>query len=517
MESSTDPATTVISLLKDRNIRAGRDDIESAFNDATTHLESVKWVEEHLSPDTLLSQEELALYSKLDSSGILRNILHDSDTGATRPLHDGELRKATDLLNASTGEIRKQVDILAAQQENLRNQRSVKNEQELRSARDVERLRSKHELGRQNTSSASSDLAQELEIDLKSETEKAVAEGKRILSSLTARLKEDDKVILNLEKTASTIQGGGDDSLIIKRTLELESLLARYLAEEIHCRLDRLYLEGIESDNAGFNNPTGIEDDAWSGLSEELEALYPEIEILAEMSTKQQCSGPILRELQNHHGKQRIASHEKLDNISDIIGEMTSSAKDLTKSLQTRESLCGILESFTSTYRLEMGDRFSEQSAPRRDTLRRLSTAPMAAFAPDRVDSAPETPVLANLMRRVGLSYESVLGSEEKGGGATELAEKRKQALECLRSYSIAADSPLKDELIPKDQASMLLLSSLETNSQFQSSLVDLEHERGLEVLESELGRLQKGMQKLDLDVIYRRDKAQSNFMEQWS
>ena len=372
-----------------------------------------------------------------------------------------------------------------------------------------------------------------MEIDLKSETDKAVAEGKRILSSLTARLKEDDRVLSNLEKTASTIQGSSDDSLIIKRTLELESLLARYLAEEIHCRLDRLYLEGIESNNAGFNNPTSIEDDAWSGLSEELEALYPEIEILAEMSIKQQCSGPILQELQNHHGKQRIASHQKLGSVCnyfgflillltiwqifDIIGEMTSSAKDLTKSLQSRESLCGILESFTSTYRLEMGDRFSEQSAPRRETLRRFSTQPMAAFAPERVDSAPETPVLANLMRRVGLSYESVVGSEERGGGAIELPEKRKQALECLRSYSIAADSPLKDELIPSDQASMLLLSSLETNSHFQTSLVDLDHERGLEVLESELGLLQKGMQKLDLDVIYRRDKAQSSFMEQWS
>lgn len=177
MELSTDPTNTVLSILKDRNIRASRDDIESALNDAT-HPENVKWVEEHLSPDTLLSQEELALYgrytviqfiascwlipvvfnllrySKLDSSGILRNILHDSDTGATRPLHDGELRKATDSLNASTGEIRKQVDILAAQQESFNNQRCVKGEQELRSARDIERLRSKHELGRQKTSSA---------------------------------------------------------------------------------------------------------------------------------------------------------------------------------------------------------------------------------------------------------------------------------------------------------------------------------------------------------------------------
>lgn len=101
---------------------------------------------------------KLPRYSTLETSGILRNILHDSDIGATRPLHDGELRKATDSLNASTGEIRKQVDILAAQQEYLDNQRSVKSERESRSARDVERLRSKHDLGRQNTSSAVREL-----------------------------------------------------------------------------------------------------------------------------------------------------------------------------------------------------------------------------------------------------------------------------------------------------------------------------------------------------------------------
>ena len=75
MESSPDSASTVLSIFKDRNIRASRDEIESALNDATTHPESVKWVEEHLSPDTLLSQEELALYGRLYCDPISRVLL----------------------------------------------------------------------------------------------------------------------------------------------------------------------------------------------------------------------------------------------------------------------------------------------------------------------------------------------------------------------------------------------------------------------------------------------------------
>jgi hypothetical protein len=55
-----------------------------------------------------------------------------------------------------------------------------------------------------------------------------------------------------------------------------------------------------------------------AGLEEELDSLYPEIDILTEISTKQQFVEPILQELQNHHGQLRIASHEKLDNVSHI-------------------------------------------------------------------------------------------------------------------------------------------------------------------------------------------------------
>lgn len=54
MDTLTDK---VVSILNDRGIPAKRDVIEAAFED-----QNAEWVE-YLQPDTLLSQEELALYA----------------------------------------------------------------------------------------------------------------------------------------------------------------------------------------------------------------------------------------------------------------------------------------------------------------------------------------------------------------------------------------------------------------------------------------------------------------------
>jgi hypothetical protein len=134
---------------------------------------------------------------------------------------------------------------------------------------------------------------------------------------LTARLKEDDKLLSDLERLAGGVKSSDEDASIMTRASELSTILARYVAEEIYCRLDRLYLQKVLDCNKAVSDVSianGTE--AVAGLEEELSSLYPEIDILAEMSTKQQFVEPILRELQNHHGQLRIASHQKLEYVS---------------------------------------------------------------------------------------------------------------------------------------------------------------------------------------------------------
>lgn len=57
----SNPANLVLSAFKDRGIPARRDEIRSAIQ-GSEHDANAKWVSEHLKDDTLLSNDELALY-----------------------------------------------------------------------------------------------------------------------------------------------------------------------------------------------------------------------------------------------------------------------------------------------------------------------------------------------------------------------------------------------------------------------------------------------------------------------
>lgn len=139
-------------------------------------------------------------------------------------------------------------------------------------------------------------------------------DGKKILSALTTQLRKNDKLLSDLETLAAGVQSSDGDASIMKRTSALSTALAQYVAEEIYCRLDRLYLERILDDStSAADGSTNKELEALVGLEQEMESLYPEIDVLSEISTKQQFVEPILRQLQNHHGRLRIKSHQNLD------------------------------------------------------------------------------------------------------------------------------------------------------------------------------------------------------------
>lgn len=207
-----------------------------------------------------------------------------------------------------------------------------------------------------------------------------------------------------------------------------------------------------------------------------------------------------------------------LTQVLDTVMEMTSSAESLTKRLQDRESFCQTLESLMTVYRSEVGDPFSEKTPSRRDTLKRRSIPPLLPNSPEkRLVPLLESQSLESLLRRLGVSSESVFKSEEEDGGANTLYEKRSHMLEYFRTLGVGADLPLVAELIPTDRASRLLSSSLHADSAFVTSLSDVEQDLRLSELEAQLGLVQKGLEKLDMEAIYQRDKNQEKFLERWA
>ncbi|RLL95064.1 hypothetical protein CFD26_105427 [Aspergillus turcosus] len=497
-ETAVNAADRVICALKDRGLTINQNEVESALIDNNKNVENIKWVEEHLGPDTLLSQEELTLFTTLKNSGALQNIISDPDLAATRPFLDDDLRSAIESHVCKNNE---GFDNKETSNGYIKSMKAEGNISQLR------------------------DLARELEASLKSELERVTNDGRKILSALAVRVKDDDRILADLEQSASGIQLTTDDASITKRASELGSLLAEYVAEEIHCRLDRLYLESVKAGRADTaDRATEKEEEALMTLGDELESLYPEIDLLAEMSTRQLFNEPILRELQSVHGQLRLASHKRLEHILDTIVEMTSSIGRLGELLQGRESYCATLEALTASYRTEIGNQFSEKPSSRRETLnmRRRSTPVLSIpTAPEKRMDSSDFQAIAGVLRRIGLSVESVFQSEEQEGnghcGDNALFDKKQDIVECLRNLSVGAKLPLVAGLIPSDQASQLLTSALSEHSRFKTSLLDVEQDKKLSDLESQLGQLQKGIERLNLDVLYQRDRSQEKFMEKWA
>lgn len=162
------------------------------------------------------------------------------------------------------------------------------------------------------TTLQASDFAHDLEDNLKRESDNANVESKRILSWLGCQLKEDDGKLASLEELFSTIKPTGDDLSIMKKASQLSEALVEYTAEGLCCRLDRLYLDAIQTSDLNSGSSLINKDEAMASLEENLESLYLEIGILAQMSTNQQFSEPVLRELQNQRGHERKVSQNIL-------------------------------------------------------------------------------------------------------------------------------------------------------------------------------------------------------------
>ncbi|KAJ5770746.1 uncharacterized protein N7511_002797 [Penicillium nucicola] len=506
-------ADSILFILKERDIPAKRDAIETAFDGDSADTE---WAVKYLRPDTLLSKEELTLYSRLQASGALQPILRNPDLPATRPILEDDLQTAIKSLETSTATIQKQTETLKFQCDSLNKQLGLANNVEQQRNRDVTRLRKKHEGGRQSTTMAASELSDELETNFRNATDKSGTESKRILASLSTRLKQDDKTLASLETLVSGIKYRGNDASTVSRTKDLSAMLADYVAEEIHYRLDRLYLETVQAGGTGAKAPAG---ETIAALEEELESLYPEIGILAEMSIRQQFNEPILRELQNEHGKLQVASQESLEQALDTLIEMTLSKQDITKHLAQRLSSSVLLDQLATLYQAEAGELVTQPSS-RRDSLRRRSLQPgllLAAKAP--AAPTPDQPALGSILRRVGVSSESVLRPKGNGdnGGISELHEKRIQMSETLGNLKGAVDSPLVAHLSPSDSASQLLQSALTASGHYETSLHNTPEQQRILGLESEVMRLQSRVQGLNMDVLHQRDKIQDRVLQRWA
>lgn len=200
----------------------------------------------------------------------------------------------------------------------------------------------------------------------------------------------------------------------------------------------------------------------------------------------------------------------------EIVTELMVSAESLTNRLHDRESVCGALETLSITYQSEMKDHISPHPISRRDTMKRRSVQIKPTLAPEEIIGSSEHQALAGLLRRTGLSLESVF-QPEIDQGVVSLSERRLAMLECLRGYGVAADAPLMAEMVPTDRATRLLSYYLNASGQFGAGLCDADNKERLSQLDLRLRHIQQGVKGLNLEGLHRRNHEHESFIKQWA
>jgi hypothetical protein len=385
------------------------------------------------------------------------------------------------------------------------------------------------------TSVQADDLKADLDMRLAIQKEQVSAEKRQTMLAVTSTLKDHDRTLTKAETGAAELDSREDDQKLRMRVTNLTSTLAKLVSDEIHCRLDRLYLETLQRLEGESNMASNGGESAFA-LEEDLQSLYSEIEILADMSASHQFGQPISRELQRINTQMSHSVEEKLELVSlnssierqtvpgrsfplqilQLISDMTTSTEMATDQLLYRQSYLEALDALSISYKKEMSHKISDQPSTKSHHRRKSSLGFTASSQPTSPGPNLQMPAMESFLRRLGVSIPND-ASTERDSLANLMSEKRHRMEEFLQNLSVSADLPLVDHLGPTDRAKELLTSTLQADSAFTLSLVDSSQKERLADLEKQLGIVQKGMEAVDMDILTQRDRFREKFMERWS
>lgn len=106
-------------------------------------------------------------------------------------------------------------------------------------------------------------------------------------------LKYDDKILARMNKLISEFPSNHENELERVRIQSLIARLAAFISDEIRCRLDRTYLEALNSSNASDVTGTVELTPHETSLRTELGTLYTEIDAVAQMFVDRTFTTPL--------------------------------------------------------------------------------------------------------------------------------------------------------------------------------------------------------------------------------
>ncbi|KAK4215734.1 hypothetical protein QBC37DRAFT_116916 [Rhypophila decipiens] len=507
-------------------------ELENGNDQASGRLAS--WAASHVTPDTLLSVDELSQFTELEASGLAEKLAGSVDLATVQAFSDQEIRDAIEELTRSTDAISKQTETLRQQHEALgRLVNSNRKDSESRSVLEssqAQRLQSQVK----SAAMAVEELSQILDNRILELEQQNKSDGTNVQQMIDSLLRSDDKLVSSLQKLGwelDTEDPEEQDNVVMLR--ETCARLIKFTVEGLRTKLDRIYLESLDS-SVRSGTIKRVPAGEVTALQDELESLYAEILPVAQMSTEHQFLEPALRDLAAKNGHGLARSEQAMSYIDDCLEYLLDHIQELSTRVEAFQEYQLAAASLAAVARSELAtDVAFSQKKECRPTMggspsRRRSLNQGAGASPARVpprqrhgrrssglgigvpDDTPLEEILRSLAINLPADDASQSGTRSQANAlATILGERRTKVEDVAHNVQESFESSTTKQLADVKMTIQLVRDSLLAESQFgQVQLVDPEIDGSIAVLGQELEDVRSRLEGIDATLTKARGKS---------
>lgn len=532
----------VLEVFRDRNIAFDKEEINSVVKSE----EGKAWVEEHLSHETLLTKDELALYEALEKSGEAATLADTNDLSIVCAHDEDELKSAIEELQRSTAAIEKQSETLRIQQDAMKSLVRSNRSASASRGRAVDLQQRKWASSREQLSAEMDELSAGLSQRIAEHLQQRKITDASYNHTAVEFLRADDRLLLSLQKLAGELEPERkEDAEVSGQINHLCARLIKFTVQGIRIRLDRIYLEALQSPPPReISNSDDLSDAEIRALQEELESLYSEILPVAQMSVEQQYLQPALRMISSNQDQGRDRSLRALEYMSQcltFISTRLSKFQTLTNELRSHQTALTHLthliqkEVLPSNENETTTTKPTEQSKPPRQrskgnvnqrSSRDYSPQKRRSAALGTVDYEDLSPPHV-LLRTLGITLPSPSTAQSPSSTShpapaisTHLRTRSTQLQTHQQTLSSTLESSISSHIQEQRMTLQLLRDSLMSETRWNGvRLVEREVEEAVRMLEGDLGVVKEmgsdgGL--VDLEKLGGRNVWREDFVGRW-
>ncbi|PHH81693.1 hypothetical protein CDD82_181 [Ophiocordyceps australis] len=403
-------------------LQARRDEIQRALDDAQHGAAFAEWATTHLGSDTLLTADELALYSALDTSGQVDKLAPLYNLSEVQPIQQDDLRQAIQDLRQSTHTVIKHTETMQQKQKILslhvdkQNDDASKRQQlELQMALDTE-------AEKKRVAAEVDQLSLQIASNISILEEQFKEDDPKLKALISDALRSDDKLLAGLQKLDGELdaQDPQDSTWLTEYRQNCHGVIED-MAQSVRTTLDATYLDALATaQSAGDAKP--VSDAQVQAVLKEVESLYPDIVSVTQMKINEQYLEPAIKAMRLENDESINRTSMALDYMDQCLVHLHERMGCLGECIQRHQSRHALTTAISASAKAELEAKVAEpndvaaHAVPASPVRRRaLSTFDTMSTPHARrystTEPTTEAPPLEQLLRKLSLEPASSTSS----------------------------------------------------------------------------------------------------------